>query len=65
MILVDHDPSDTSLADDHRRRGWPPYAYPGGVRHDYIVIGIDGTSVEVGARATTLARKRAEAGLGP
>jgi hypothetical protein len=60
MLVVEHDPSDRSLALAHLRRGWPAYLEHDGVRHDYIVIGIDGTAVEAGARASRLARQRAE-----
>jgi hypothetical protein len=58
MILVDYDPTDASLAQDHLRRGWPPYLTHDGVRQDYIVVGVDGTPVEAGARASRLARQR-------
>lgn len=61
-ILVDADPDDPSLADEHRRRGWPPYLQHDGVPHDYIVVGLDGTPVEAGARASRLARERAAEG---
>jgi hypothetical protein len=59
VILVDASPSDTSLAQQHRRRGWPPYLGYDGEMHDYIVVGVDGTPVESGARASQLARERA------
>ena len=36
VLLFEADPDDRSLADEHRRRGWPPYLVPGGVRHDYV-----------------------------
>lgn len=59
MILIDADPADTSLADEHARRGWPRQFYVEGQLHDYLVIGIDGAPVETGARASQLARQRA------
>jgi hypothetical protein len=59
LSAIDYDPTDSSLAQDHLRRGWPPYLSPDGVRHDYIVVGVDGMPVEAGARASRLARERA------
>lgn len=59
-ILVEASADDTALAEEHVRRGWPPYLLSDGKRHDYIVIGVDGTPVESGERASQLARERAQ-----
>jgi Protein of unknown function (DUF4238) len=62
VFLVELDPDDTSLADEHQRRGWPVrFTAPDetGKRRvfDYMVVGEDGTPLEVAAQATDRLRK--------
>jgi len=64
VTLLEAEPGDTKLADDHRRRGWPPYLMADGPdgkprKYDYMVIGEDGTALEVGIETTRLAKARA------
>jgi hypothetical protein len=65
VILVDAEPGDTSLADEHRQRGWPPYMAVTdectGIPsvHDYMVVGEDGEPLEVAARTTEISKQRA------
>jgi hypothetical protein len=58
-LLLEADPSDTSLADSHRRRGWPPYLLADGVVHDYIVIGPDSNAVDLARDVSDKVRERA------
>src|SRR4029077_10843867 len=63
VILVERDPDDTRLADEHLKRGWPAYLEgpdENGNRteFDYMVMGEDGDPVEVGVTTTELANKR-------
>ena len=65
VILVDAEPGDTSLADEHRKRGWPPYVQVNdectGIPsvHDYMVVGEDGEPLEVAAKTTEMSKRRA------
>lgn len=65
-ILVELEEGDDSLADEHRRRGWPthvaaPDPKTGRRRtHDYMVIGEDGEPIELAARAIARLRRNAE-----
>jgi Protein of unknown function (DUF4238) len=71
LILIERDFDDERLADAHRERGWPPFmtdwsqGFPR--RMDYMVVGADGDSAEVGATTSELAKYRAlkAAGLPP
>lgn len=72
VVLIERDPDDDSIAQEHRARGWPPYirepAEDGTLRVlDYLVAGVDGDPVEVGVRSNRLARERGlkAAGLPP
>jgi hypothetical protein len=63
VILVERDPYDTRLADEHRKRGWPAYLEGpdengGRMEFDYMVMGEDGDPVEVGVTTTELVKKR-------
>jgi Protein of unknown function (DUF4238) len=70
-ILIERDFDDERLADAHRERGWPPFVTDwsqGFARQmDYMVVGPDGDSAEVGATTSVLAKFRAlkAAGLPP
>ena len=70
-ILIERDFDDEHLADVHRERGWPPFMidWSRGFarRMDYMVVGPDGDSAEVGAATSELAKRRAlkAAGLPP
>lgn len=70
-ILIERDFDDERLADAHRERGWPPFVtdWSQGFarRMDYMVVGSDGNSAEVGATTAELAKYRAlkAAGLSP
>lgn len=67
IVLLEADPSDDSLANAHRRRGWPPYLHVDGQRHDYVVIGPEGDPVGTMERTSEIvkARARRALGLGP
>jgi hypothetical protein len=62
-ILIERDFDDERLADAHRERGWPPFmtdwshGFPR--RMDYMVVGPDGDSAEIGATTSELAKSRA------
>lgn len=63
VTLVESKEGDTRLADDHRRRGWPPYLQAPGEdglprRFDYMVLNEDGDPVEIGVSATEMAKAR-------
>jgi hypothetical protein len=62
--MVERDPDDDHLAEFHREKDWPPYmhhrAEDGSIRKlDYMVVGTDGDSVEVGVKTSELAKQRA------
>ncbi len=67
LVLLEPDPDDDSLADEHRRKGWPPQVRKDGELRDYIVIPSDKPHPELRALADELAEKRARkrAGIGP
>jgi hypothetical protein len=58
-LLLEADPSDPSLAESHRRRGWPPYLLADGVVHDYIVLGPDSNAVDLARDVSDKVRERA------
>jgi hypothetical protein len=64
VCLLQPADGDRSLADEHRRRGWPEYVSAPdpqtGERcpHDYMVVGEDGEALEVVAKATQRAKQR-------
>ena len=64
VLLFEADPDDRSLADEHHRRGWPPYLVSGGVRHDYVVVGPDHNPVEAMNRVNAKVRERARKAIG-
>lgn len=67
VTLVESQEGDTRLADEHRRRGWPPYLKAPNqdgtpTKFDYMVLDEDGDPVEIGVKATQLAKSRAQNG---
>jgi len=58
-VLLERDPSDDSLAQENRRRGWSPYINHKGAAHDYVAIGIDGHPTDQLVRVAHLNRRRA------
>jgi hypothetical protein len=67
IMLLEADPADTSIADAHKRRGWPPYLKSDGVVHDYFVIGPEDNAAQISARVSQLVQARAarRSGLPP
>jgi hypothetical protein len=67
-IVIERDFDDDRLAEAHRKRGWPPFmvdwsrGFPRWM--DYMVVGADGDSAEVGAKTAQLARERGLKALG-
>jgi len=65
VTLVEANPLDTRLADEHRRRGWPAYLTTrdeGGTlrEFDYMVMGEeDASPIEVGVATTKMAKAQA------
>lgn len=55
VLMEKADEADTSLADQHERRGWPRYLHARGERCDYVVLDEDGKPMESGPRAARLA----------
>jgi hypothetical protein len=64
VVVFEADPADRSLAEEHRRRGWPPYLPVNGEPHDYMVIGLEGKPVETMESTTELVKQRARRVLG-
>jgi len=61
--LIERDPDDDRLAQVHVQRGWPPYLTAvddDGVPrdYDYLVLGEDGTAVEIGVTSEQLVEER-------
>lgn len=59
VLLFEADSDDRSLAEEHRRRGWPPYLTSDDVLHDYVVVGPDHNPVEAMNRVNAKVRERA------
>jgi hypothetical protein len=62
--LIERDPDDERLAEVHRARGWPPYLTTVGEdglpeELDYMVVGADGTAIEIGISSEALVEERA------
>jgi hypothetical protein len=61
--LLQRDPDDDRLAQSHLARGWPAYltALENGIPEqlDYMVVGEDGTAVEIGISSEKLVEERA------
>jgi hypothetical protein len=64
VVVLETDSSDDSLAEAHRRRGWPPYLVVDGEPHDYVVIGPEGDPVGTMERVTDIVKERARRALG-
>jgi hypothetical protein len=64
VLLLETDPGDRSLADEHRRRGWPPYLVSEGVLHDYVVVGPENNPVEAMNQVNAKVRERARERIG-
>jgi Protein of unknown function (DUF4238)/UvrD-like helicase C-terminal domain len=62
--LIETESGDTRLADEHRRRGWPPHVRVGGKAHDYVVLDPDDNPIEKSIDLTALGRERAVRRLG-
>ena len=58
VVILEAAPSDTSLADVHRAKGWPPYLIADGTLHDYVVIGREGDPVSVTKEIVRKAKER-------
>ncbi|HEY0317668.1 MAG TPA: DUF4238 domain-containing protein [Solirubrobacterales bacterium] len=62
--LIERDAEDERLAEAHRARGWPPYLTTVGEdglseELDYMVVGADGTAIEIGISSEALVEERA------
>ena len=64
VILIDAEPGDNRLAEEHRKRGWPPQLSYGGELHDYVVIDRDDNPVERSVQLTSIGKERAIRRLG-
>ena len=64
VIFLDIDPTDSSLADRNRARGWPPYIPVGGVPHDYVVFRHDQTPLDAVRLTSKKVEERARRALG-
>jgi Protein of unknown function (DUF4238) len=64
VVLIDAEPGDTRLADEHRKRGWPPQLMIRGAPHDYVVIDKDDKPVERSVQLTEIGKERAVRRLG-
>jgi hypothetical protein len=64
VLLLEADPTDTSIADTNARRGWPRYLTSDGLRHDYFVIGPQDNATAISARVSRLVQERAAKKMG-
>jgi hypothetical protein len=64
LMLLDVDPADSTLADEHEAKGWPRYLVQGGVEHDYVVIPYGEESLEISAEIDRKVEERARRKLG-
>jgi hypothetical protein len=64
VMLIKAEEGDDRLADEHRRRGWPPRLMVRGEPHDYAVMTSDGGTVEKSVDMAVLAKTRAMRELG-
>jgi hypothetical protein len=63
-MLLEADPTDTTLADRNRARGWPPYILLRGVPHDYIVFRHGENPMDDAALSSKKIEERARRALG-
>jgi Protein of unknown function (DUF4238) len=59
ILLIDAEAGDNRLANEHRRRGWPPQLQVDGKPQDYVVLDPDSNPVETSVDVTHLSKERA------
>ena len=64
VMLIDCEPGDDRLAQEHEARGWPPRLNVGGEWHDYVVLDPSDRAVERAADLAQLGKARAIRRLG-